>query len=52
MNELQVSFALGTDIHANPGDYGNRTVEYINGDKMTTVIFSDNRATSVQAGAQ
>jgi hypothetical protein len=52
MNELQVSFALGSDIRATPGEYGNRTVQYMNGDKMTTVTFSENRATSIQAGQQ
>ena len=39
-------------IRATPGDYGNRTIQYINGDKMTTVTFSDNRASSIQIGQQ
>lgn len=48
MNELQVGFALGTDIRATPGDYGNRTVEYTAAGKTLMVVaFSDNRAVSV-----
>jgi hypothetical protein len=48
MNELQASFALGTDIRATPGDYGNRTVEYTTAGKpFMVVVFSDNRAVSV-----
>ena len=50
MNELQVSFALGANIRVGRGDYGNRIVQYINGDKSTEVTFSDNKATSVEAG--
>ncbi|HLJ30073.1 MAG TPA: hypothetical protein VKY85_25430 [Candidatus Angelobacter sp.] len=50
MNELQASFALGTNIRAGRGDYGNREVQYINGDKSTMVSFSDNKATSVDSG--
>src|SRR5215510_8743255 len=49
MNELQVSFALGANIRVGRGNYGNRTVQYINGDKSTEVTFSDNRATSIEA---
>lgn len=50
MNELQASFALGTNIRAARGDYGNRDVQYIdtNTGKSVTVTFSDNRATSVE----
>ena len=50
MNERQASFALGTNIRVSAGDYGNRSVEYINGDKSTMVYFSDNKATSVEPG--
>lgn len=52
MNELQVSFALGTDMRATPGDYGNRTVEYTNAGKITTVVFSDNHAVTVRDSGQ
>ena len=48
MNELQVSFALGANIRIGRGDYGNRTVQYINGDKSTEVTFSDNKAGSIE----
>jgi hypothetical protein len=50
MNELQVSFALGANMRAGRGGYGNRSVQYINGDKSTEVTFSDNKATSIEAG--
>ena len=50
MNELQTSFALGTNIRVGRGDYGNRTVQYLNGDKSTVVTFSDNKASSIEAG--
>src|SRR5215471_6241141 len=43
MNELQASFALGTNIRVSRGDYGNRTVEYLNAGKPVMVTFSDNR---------
>jgi hypothetical protein len=51
MNELQASFALGTNIRANRGDYGNRDVQYINSNtgKSVTVTFSGNKAVSVEA---
>lgn len=50
MNELQASFALGTNIRATAGDYGNRSVQYIDGDHSTMVSFSDNKAVSVEPG--
>lgn len=52
MNELQVSFALGADMRATAGDYGNRTVEYTNAGKVTTVVFSDNHAVTVRDSGQ
>jgi hypothetical protein len=52
MNELQVSFALGTNMRATPGDYGNRTVEYTNAGKVTSVVFSDNQALTVKDAGQ
>lgn len=52
MNERQASFALGTNIRVSAGDYGNRSVQYINGDKSTMVSFSDNKATSVEPGSK
>ena len=48
MNELQVSFALGANIRVGRGDYGNRAVQYIYGDKSTEVTFSDNKAGSIE----
>lgn len=51
MNELQASFALGTNIRVSRGDYGNRTVQYLNANpgKSVTVTFSDNRAVTIEA---
>lgn len=50
MNERQASFALGTNIRVSAGDYGNRSVQYINGNTSTMVVFSDNKAVSVEPG--
>lgn len=50
MNERQAELALGTNIRATAGDYGNRTVQYINGKQSTMVSFSDNKAVSVEPG--
>jgi hypothetical protein len=50
MNELQASFAVGANLRASGGDYGNRTVQYIHGDQSTMVTFSDNKATAVEPG--
>jgi hypothetical protein len=50
MNELQASFALGSNIRATAGEYGNRTVQYIEGNKSTMVSFSGNKATSIEPG--
>jgi hypothetical protein len=50
MNERQAELALGTNIRATAGNYGNRTVQYINGKQSTMVSFSDNKAVSVEPG--
>lgn len=50
MNERQAALALGTNIRATAGDYGNRTVQYIIGKQSTMVSFSDNKAVSVEPG--
>ena len=50
MSELQTSFALGTNMNADPGDFGNRTIEYANAGKPVTVVFEKNKATTVTAG--
>ena|ERR1700704_1143950 len=50
MSELQASFALGTNMNADPGDFGNRTIEYANAGKPVTVVFEKNKATTVTAG--
>ena len=52
MNELQVSFALGTNVRVSGGDYGNRTVQYIEGDSSTMVEFSGNKAVSIEPGSK
>jgi hypothetical protein len=50
MNELQAGFALGTNIRVSAGEYGNRSVQYLNGDQSTMVSFSGNKAVSVEPG--
>ena len=47
MNERQAEFALGTDISAGPGDYGNRVVEYNNLGRPVQVTFDKNKAVKV-----
>ena len=47
MNELQVSFALGTAGTISPGDYGNRSIEYSNNGNPVKVTFEHNKAVSV-----
>lgn len=48
MNELQAGFALGTNIRASAGEYGNRSLQYLEGDKSTMVSFSGNKAVSIE----
>jgi hypothetical protein len=50
MSELQAAFALGANISAGEGDYGNRTIEFANAGKPVTVVFEKNKATSVSPG--
>ena len=50
MSELQASFALGANMSASEGDYGNRTIEFANAGKPVTVVFEKNKATSVTPG--
>jgi hypothetical protein len=50
MSELQASFALGSAINADPGDFGNRTIEFVNAGKPVTVVFEKNKAVSVTPG--
>jgi len=50
MNELQATFALGTNMSVSTGDYGTRTVEYANAGKPVTVTFEKNKATAVTQG--
>jgi hypothetical protein len=50
MSELQASFALGTNMSASEGDYGNRTIEFANAGKPVTVVFDKNKATTVTQG--
>ena len=50
MSELQASFALGANISASEGDYGNRTIEFANAGKPVTVTFEKNKATTVTQG--
>jgi hypothetical protein len=50
MSELQASFALGTNMSASEGDYGNRTIEFANAGKPVSVTFEKNKATTVTQG--
>jgi len=50
MNELQASFALGSNMSADGGDYGNRTIEFANAGKPVTVTFEKNKATTITQG--
>jgi hypothetical protein len=50
MSELQAAFALGANISASEGDYGNRTIEFANAGKPVTVTFEKNKATTVTQG--
>lgn len=50
MSELQAAFALGANISAGEGDYGNRTIEFANAGKPVTVTFEKNKATTVTPG--
>jgi hypothetical protein len=50
MSELQASFALGAAMNADPGDYGNRTIEFLNAGKPVTVVFEKNKAVTVTPG--
>jgi hypothetical protein len=50
MSELQATFALGTNMSADSGEYGNRTVEFVNAGKPVTVTFEKNKATTITEG--
>ncbi len=50
MSELQATFALGTNMSADTGEYGNRTVEFANAGKPVTVTFEKNKAVTVTPG--
>lgn len=50
MSELQASFALGSNMSSDGGDYGNRTIEFANAGKSVTVTFEKNKATTITQG--
>lgn len=50
MSETQATFALGTAANADPGDYGNRKIEFTNAGKPVTLVFEKNKAVSVAPG--
>ncbi|HEX7286735.1 MAG TPA: hypothetical protein VF532_11180 [Candidatus Angelobacter sp.] len=50
MNELQVSFALGMPGTSEPGDYGNRTLEYKMNGHGVKVRFQKNKAVAITTG--
>lgn len=49
MNELQMSLALGMNFQTDSQDKGNRTVTYDVNGKKTSVTFSNDKATAIQA---
>ena len=50
MSELQATFALGTNMSADSGEFGNRTIEFANAGKPVTVTFEKNKAVTVTPG--
>lgn len=50
MSELQATFALGTNMSADAGEYGNRTIEFANAGQPVTVTFEKNKAVTVTPG--
>src|SRR5262249_43219390 len=50
MNELQATFALGSNMSVDGNDYGNRTIEFANAGKPVTVTFEKNKATTITQG--
>lgn len=48
MNELQVSFALGSMAAATPGPYGSRTAQYRTRSGLVKVAFEKNRAIEIE----
>jgi hypothetical protein len=52
MNELQVSFALGSMVSASSGDFGNRVAQYRKDGGLVSVTFEKNRAITIEGGSQ
>jgi hypothetical protein len=52
MNELQVSFALGSMVSASSGDFGNRVAQYRKDGGLVSVTFEKNRAITIESGSQ
>ena len=48
MNELQTSMALGVVQQSDSSDVGNRSVDYVAGDKKWTVTFEHDKATTIK----
>ena len=51
MNELQTSLALGVGVPEGSGDYGSRTLHYVNGGKPMSVTFRGDKAVEVKPSA-
>jgi hypothetical protein len=51
MSELQAAFAIGMGIQQGPGDYGSRTLRYLNGGKPLTITFENDRAVAIKPGS-
>jgi hypothetical protein len=50
MSELQASFAIGLGIPEGSGDYGSRTLQYVNGGKPLVIAFQNDKAVEIKPG--
>jgi hypothetical protein len=51
MSELQASFAIGMGIPEGSGDYGYRTLHYVNGGKPVVITFQNDKAVEIKPGS-
>lgn len=51
MSELQASFAVGIGVSAGSGDYGSRTLQYLNGRKPLAITFENDKAVAIKPGS-
>jgi hypothetical protein len=50
MSELQASFAIGLGVPEGSGDYGSRTLRYVNGGKPLAIAFENDKAVEIKPG--